>query len=83
MRKMESLINRASNDFLCQSHKNMKENLSFLQKELLGKDGLIKPLLETQIATPNSLSNLTWKPVSLSTPRNCSIQNEEEEDMEK
>ena len=42
MRKMESLINGASNAFLCQSCENMKENLSFRQKELLAKDEFIK-----------------------------------------
>ena len=59
MRKIESLINGASNGYLYQSCKNMKENLSFLQKELSAKDEFIKSLLETQAAILNSLSNST------------------------
>ena len=45
MRKMESLINGASNGFRCQLKK-----ISLLHKELLGKDKFIKSLLETQTA---------------------------------
>ena len=77
-RKMESLTNGTSNGFHCQSCENLKENLSFLQKELLAKDEFIKSLLETQTAILNSLSNLKSKPGFLSSSRNCSIQNEEE-----
>ena len=73
MRKMESLINGASNGYLCQSCENMKENLSFLQKELLTKNEFIKSLLETQTAILNSLSNSTSEPVSFSSSRNCSV----------
>ena len=57
MRQMELLINDASNGFLEQSCENIKENLSFLQKEHLAKDKFIKSLLETQRAILNSLSN--------------------------
>ena len=57
MRQMELLINDASNGFLEQSCENIKENLSFLQKEHLSKDKFIKSLLETQRAILNSLSN--------------------------
>ena len=77
-RKMESLTNGISNGFHCQSCENLKENLSFLQKELLAKDEFIKSLLETQTAILNSLSNLKSMPGSLLSSRNCSIQNEEE-----
>ena len=56
----------------------MKENLSFLQKELLAKCEFIKSLLETQTAILNQLSYSKLKPGSLSSSRNCSIQNEEE-----
>ena len=80
VRKMESLINSASNGFLCQSCENMKENLSFLQKELLANDEFMKSLLETQTAILYSLSNLKLKLASWSSSRNCSTQNEE--DME-
>ena len=48
MKKMESVINGASDGFLCQAFENMKENLSFLQKERLPKEEFIKSLLETQ-----------------------------------
>ena len=54
----------------------MKENLSFLQKELLAKCEFIKSLLETQTAILNQLSYSKLK--SGSSSRNCSIQNEEE-----
>ena len=81
MRKIESLINSASNGYLCQSCENMKGNLSFLEKELSAKSKFIKSLLETQTAILNSLSNSTSKSVSLSSPLDCSIQNGEE-DME-
>ena len=37
MRQMELLINDASNGFLDQFSENIKENLSFLQKEHLAK----------------------------------------------
>ena len=77
-RKMESLTNGASNIFHCQSCGNLTENLSFLQKELLAKDEIIKSLLKTQKAILNSLSNLKLKPGTLSSSRNCSNQNEEE-----
>ena len=77
-RKMESLTNGISNGFHCQSCENLKENLSFLQKELLAKDEFIKSLLETQTAILNSLSNSKSMPGSLLLSRNCSIQNEEE-----
>ena len=77
-RKMESLTNCASNGFHCQSCENLKENLSFLQKELLEKNEFIKSLLETETAILNSLSNSKSKPGSLSPSRNCSIQNEKE-----
>ena len=77
-RKMESLTNGISNGFHCQSCENLKENLSFLQKELLAKDGFTKSLLETQTAILNSLSNSKSMPGSLLSSRNCSIQNEEE-----
>ena len=83
MRKMESLINGPPNGYLCQSYENMKENLSFLQKELLAKDEFIKSLLETQTAILNSLLNSTSKPVSLPSCRNCSIQNEADKDKDK
>ena len=76
-RKMESLTNGISNDFHCQSCNNLKENLSFLQKELLAKDEFIKSLLEAQTAVLNSLSNSKSMPESLLSSRNCSIQNEE------
>ena len=56
-KKMESLINGASNGFHCQSCENLKENLSFLQKELSAKDEFIKLLQETQTTILNSLSN--------------------------
>ena len=59
----------------------MKNNLNFLQKELLVKNGFTKSLLETQTPILNSLSSSTSKPVSLLSSRNSSIQNEEE-DME-
>ena len=49
-RKMELLTNGISNGFHCQSCENLKENLSFLQRELLAKDEFIKSLLETQAA---------------------------------
>ena len=75
---MESLTNGISNGFHCQSCENLKENLSFLQKELLAKDEFIKSLLETQTAILNSRSNLKLMPGSLLSSRNCSIQNEEE-----
>ena len=75
---MESLTNGVSNGFHYQSCENLKENLIFLQKELLAKDEFIKSLLETQTAILNSLSNLKSKPGFLSSSRNCSIQNEEE-----
>ena len=81
MRKIESLINSASNGYLCQSCENMKGNLSFLEKELSAKSKFIKSLLETQTAILNSLSNSTSKSVSLSSSLDCSIQNGEE-DME-
>ena len=55
MIKMESLINSASNGYLCKSCENMKGNLSFLLKELLTKNEFIKSLLETQTAILNSL----------------------------
>ena len=77
IRKMESPINGASNGFLCKSCENMKEDLSFLQKERLAKDVFIKSLLETQTATLKSLSNSNLKPGYLSSSHNCSIQNEE------
>ena len=77
-RKMESLTNDTSNSFHCQSCEKLKENLSFLQKELLAKDEFKKSLLETQTAILNSLSNSKSKPGFLSSSRNCSIQNEEE-----
>ena len=77
-RKMELLTNGTSNGFHCQSCENLKENLSFLQKELLAKDEFIKSLLETQTAILNSLSKSKSKPGSLSSSRSCSIQNEEE-----
>ena len=60
---MESLINGASNGFLCQSCENMKEDSSFLQKELIANDEIIKSLLEIQTAILNSLSNSTLKPL--------------------
>ena len=41
-RKKESLTNNAFNGFHCQSCENLKENLSFFQKELLAKDEFIK-----------------------------------------
>ena len=69
-RKMESLTNGILNGFHCQSCENLKENLSFLQKELLAKDEFIKSLLETQTAILNSLSNSKSKPGSLSSSRN-------------
>ena len=81
VRKMESLIIGASNGYLFHSCKNMKNNLNFLQKELLVKNGFTKSLLETQTPILNSLSSSTSKPVSLLSSRNSSIQNEEE-DME-
>ena len=56
-RKMESLNNGISNGFHCQFYGNLKENLSFVQKELLAKDEFIKSSLETQTAILNSLSN--------------------------
>ena len=77
-RKMESLTNGISNGFHCQSCENLKENLSFLQKELLAKDEFIKSLLETQTAILNSLSNSKSNPGSLSLSHNWSIQNKEE-----
>ena len=77
-RKMESLTNGTSNGFHCQSCENLKENLNFLQKYLSAKDEFVKSLLETQPAILNSLSNSKSKPESLSSSRNCSIQNEEE-----
>ena len=61
---------------------NLKENLYFLQKELLAKDEFIKSLLETLTAILNSLLNSKPKPGLFSPSRNCSIQNEEE-NMEK
>ena len=76
MIKMESLFNGVSNGFLYQSSENMKENLSFLHKELLAKHEFIKSLLETQTAIPNALSNSKLKPVFLSLSCNCSVQNE-------
>ena len=57
MRKMDSQINGVSNNCLCQSCKNIKENLCFLKKELLHKDEFKKSLLETQIAILNSISD--------------------------
>ena len=72
-RKMESLINGASNGFHWKSCENMKENLSFLQKELLPKYEFIKSLLETKTAILNSLSNSESKPASLSSSRNYII----------
>ena len=60
---MESLIIGASNGFLCQSCENMKENLSFLQKELIANDEIIKSLLEIQTVILNSLSNSILKPL--------------------
>ena len=78
MRKIESLINSASNGYLCKSGENMKVNLGFLQKELLAKNEFIKSLLKTQTANLNSLSNSTSKPISLTSLRNCRIQKEEE-----
>ena len=78
--KIGSLINGASNNYLCHSSENMKENLSFLRKELLAKDAVVKSLLETQTAILNSISNATSKPVSTNlSPPNCSIQDEEQE----
>ena len=77
-RKMESLTNGISNGFDSQSCENLKENLSFHQKELLAKDQFIKSLLETQTAILNSLSNSKSMPGSLSSSSNCSIQIEEE-----
>ena len=50
IRKMESIINGASNGFHCQSCENLKENLNIIQKELLPKDEFIKSSLETQTA---------------------------------
>ena len=78
-RKMESLINGAANSFHCQSCENLKENVSLLQIELLAKDEFIKPLLETQTVILNSLSTSKSKLSFLSSSRNCSIQNEEED----
>ena len=75
---MESLTNGTSNVFHCQSCEKLKENLSFLQKELLAKGEFTNSLLETQTAILNSLSNSKPKPGSLPSSRNCSIQNEEE-----
>ena len=69
MRKMELLINGASNGCLCQSCENMKQTLSFLQKELIAKNEFIKLLLETQTA----ILNTTLKPVSLSSSRNYNM----------
>ena len=77
-RKMESLTNGISDGFRCQFCENLKENLSFLQKELLAKDEFMKSLLETQTAILNSLSNSKLMPGSLLSSCNCSIQNEEE-----
>ena len=77
-RKMESLANGISNGFHCQSCENLKQNLSFLQKELLAKDVFITSLLEAQRAILNSVSNSKSIPGSLVSSRNCSIQNEEE-----
>ena len=75
---MELLTNGTSNSFHCQSCENLKENLSFLQKELLAKDEFIKSLLETQTAILNLLSSSKSKPGSLSSSCSFSIQNEEE-----
>ena len=77
--KIGSLINGASNNYLCHSSENMKENLSFLRKELLAKDAVVKSL-ETQTAILSLISNTTSKPVSTNlSPPNCSIQDEEQE----
>ena len=75
---MKSLTNGVSNGFHYQSCENLKENLIFLQKELLAKDEFIKSLLETQTAILNSLSNSKSNPGSLSLSHNWSIQNKEE-----
>ena len=77
-RKMESLTNGISNSFHCQSCENLKENSSFLQKELLAKDEFIKSLLEIQTAILNSLSNSKSTPGSLLASRNCNIHDKEE-----
>ena len=40
----------------------LKENIRFLQKELLAKNDLIKSLMETQTVVLESISNLKEKP---------------------
>ena len=40
----------------------LKENIRFLQKELLAKNDLIKSLMETQTVALESISNLKEKP---------------------
>ena len=40
----------------------LKENIRFLQKELLPKNDLIKSLMETQTVVLESISNLKEKP---------------------
>ena len=40
----------------------LKENIRFLQKELLAKNNLIKSLMETQTVVLESISNLKEKP---------------------
>ena len=77
-RKMESMTNGISNGFHSQFCENLKENLSFHQKELPAKDQFIKSLLETRTAILNSLSNSKLMSGSLSSSGNCSIQIEEE-----
>ena len=55
-RKMESLTNSASNGFHCQSCENLKENLNFLQKELL-----TRKFYKVITTDSNSHSKLTIK----------------------
>ena len=76
-RKMELQINGAFNGYLCQSCKNVKENLSFLQKELLAKS-VYKVITRDSNRNSKLTIKFKLKPVSLSLSRNCSVQKEEE-----
>ena len=73
MRKMESLVNSNSNGYLWQTCENMKNNLSFLQKELLVENEPIKSLLETQIYNSNLTIKFNIDASILSSSHNCNI----------
>ena len=55
--KITKIEKRESN-----SIETLKENIRFLQKELLAKNDLIKSLMETQTVALESISNLKEKP---------------------